>query len=113
MTWHKEHMTGTEGFKARPSCEPLGSHLVPMATLVHCTSRLGNFPRIGIPWRLVQALSSPQSSDPDGRQTDDRLPKIISLTHCAYVYTRRPLTMPASYEVWDSRRTVVDLLARR
>ena len=50
--------------------------LVPMATLMHRKSRLGNFPWIGIPWRVLQALSSPR---PDGRQTDDMLPKIISL----------------------------------
>ena len=27
MTWHKEHMTGTEVLKVQTSCEPFGSHI--------------------------------------------------------------------------------------
>ena len=70
MTWHKEDL------RCKRVVSLSVATLVPMATLMHRKSRLGNFPWIGIPWRVLQALSSPR---PDGRQTDDMLPKIISL----------------------------------
>ena len=56
MTRHKEHMTGSEILKLQTQV----ATLAPIATLVHRVSRLGKFPWILTPWRLLQALSSPR-----------------------------------------------------
>ena len=93
MTWHKEHMTGTEVLKVQTSCEAFGSHIgTPMATLVASKVATG---QLSLEWDALEVASAPEltqsSSDPDGRQTDDRLPKITSPTHyadvCLDVYT--------------------------
>ena len=79
MTWHKEHMTATEVLKVQTSCEPFSSHIGtdgdPRASQV-ATGYLS------FDWDSLEVASGPEltqsSSDPDGQQTDDRLPKITS-----------------------------------